>query len=164
MHGICLLAVHPLHLPPPLSSYQGSSWYLPPRVLFAHESPHWASGTPDSGAQRLSCPHHVPSPLHPCTSARIPRAPSGCWGCAVPRGVGPCSCAAGRPASLWVVGGARGPTAEAGSGSALGFRRARSRPAASLKQLASADTWGPRSGGVLPEMWAFLGPVLSAGI
>lgn len=151
MHGICLLAVHPLHLPPPLSSYQGSSWYLPPRVLFAHESPHWASGTPDSGAQRLSCPHHIPSPLHPCTSARVPRAPSGCWGCAVPRGVGPCSCAAGRPASLWVVGGARGPTAEAGSGSALGFRRARSRPAASLKQLASADTWGPGVGASSPK-------------
>lgn len=164
MHGICLLAVHPLHLPPPLSSYQGSSWYLPPRVLFAHESPHWASGTPDSGAQRLSCPHHVPSPLHPCTSARIPRAPSGCWGCAVPRGVGPCSVQqGGRPRCGWSAAPAA-PTAEAGSGSALGFRRARSRPAASLKQLASADTWGPRSGGVLPEMWAFLGPVLSAGI
>lgn len=63
-----------------------------------------------------------------------------------------------------MVGGARGRTAEVGSGSALGFRRAHSQPAASLKQLASADTWGPRGGGVLPEMWAFLGPVISAGI
>jgi hypothetical protein len=103
-HGIRLLSIHP-STSPSLYSSLGSPWCLSHRAL-CPQLPHRASGTLNSGTQRLNCPYHVPSPLHPCTSARPPRSlwMSGMRSLAWGRPLLTCSRAAGL-----AVGGRRRP-------------------------------------------------------